>query len=171
MGLRPPLSYMPAPDLMPFFCEHRFCPPRETPTKVPGVMGPAPKNFKLIFGREVNQRGQALTVAVEKRQMLLGRRSHSGPTHSSGAAGVCFGGGPGPGAVPFTNCPRRRERGRDERGKFTAASIKATGKSAGYLSRRVFAPRRIILCRSCNQDRLFKKELTKSLHPWHNGRG
>jgi hypothetical protein len=33
-------------------------------------MGPAPKNFKQIFGRGVNQKGQTLTIAVKKRYTL-----------------------------------------------------------------------------------------------------
>ena len=164
---------MPGPDIMPFFGVCRFCPPgvlREDPGGSTPVMGPGPKISNRFLARGKlggagphNGRRKALNASGETISLW--------PDNWSGAAGVYFGGGPGPGAVPFTNCPRRRERGRDDRGKFTVASSEATGKSAGYLSRRAFPPRRIILCRCCNQDRLFKKELTKSPHPWHNGRG
>lgn len=79
------------PDLMPFFPPMPFLSSREDPGErhPPGLWGPA-KKFQTDFCTGVKRKSQALTMAIEKRAMLLVRRSHSGPVIGRGRRGYAL---------------------------------------------------------------------------------
>ena len=81
-GTPTPLSYMLGPDLMPFSRRIPFLFSGEVPAEdPPRVMGPKPKNFKLIFALAASRSGQdhvqprgtlslGLTIPLKKRDTL-----------------------------------------------------------------------------------------------------
>ena len=117
LGLPPPYTYMPGPDLMPFFRHIPYFVLREDPGgSPPGDGTQGRKNFKPIFGRGKPE-GAGPHNGRKKALYASGGTISLWPDISRGG-GVYFGGGPGPGTFLLQIAP-----GGENEGEMTGSNL------------------------------------------------